>query len=191
MELVFPLAPQLVRAHHAPQSDEMLWVERARNGDIAALDALATRHRGRILNLAFQILRDAESAEDAAQEAFVRAFSQLHTFRGQSSFGTWLYRVALNVCLEKRRSQKPESTQENEAVAAPQRDSDLKMTLEWALDQLPEPLRVALILREWHGLSYEEMASVCAVPLGTIRSRLHEGRARFRAIWLGMEKEAQ
>ncbi|RYG72268.1 sigma-70 family RNA polymerase sigma factor [bacterium] len=169
--------------------DEAQLVGRARGGEIGALDALMNAHRDRILNLAWQILRDHEAAEDAAQEAFVRAFSGLNSFRGASSFGTWMYRVALNVCLEKRRALKPESEPENEESAAPSSDHDLKMTLDWVLDQLPEPLRLSLILREWHGLSYEEMAVVCTVPLGTVRSRLHEARARFREIWLELERE--
>lgn len=190
MELVFPL-PHLMAQREKPMQldDEAQLVGRARGGEIGALDALMNAHRDRILNLAWQILRDHEAAEDAAQEAFVRAFSGLNSFRGASSFGTWMYRVALNVCLEKRRALKPESEPENEESAAPSSDHDLKMTLDWVLDQLPEPLRLSLILREWHGLSYEEMAVVCTVPLGTVRSRLHEARARFREIWLELERE--
>lgn len=169
--------------------DEARLVSQARNGEVAALDALMNAHRGRILNLAWQILRDHEAAEDAAQEAFVRVFSKLPTFRGNSSFGTWLYRVALNVCLERKRALKPENIREDEETVAPSSNSEMKMALEWALDQLPEPHRVALILREWHGLNYEEITAICSVPVGTVRSRLHEGRARFRQIWRDAEEE--
>ena len=76
-----------------------------------------------------------------------------------------------------------------EELRAPPRDPDQKMALEWALDQLSEPLRVALILREWHGLTYDEMASACQVPVGTIRSRLNAARAAFRRIWRAMEAD--
>ena len=199
MELVLPLRAPLLRAQPTPLADdELALVARARTGEVGALDELMNRHRARILNLAFQITRDRDLAEDCAQEAFVRAFSKLSGFRAQSSFGTWLYRIALNVALEKSRQtltiRPVEDRIENkeewvEEARAPPTDFDGQMALEWALDQLSEPLRVALILREWHGLSYEEMASACAVPVGTIRSRLSAARAEFRRIWTQMEAE--
>ena len=230
-------APQLATRSRADTRDETALVARARAGEIGALDELMNRHRARLLNLAFQITRDRESAEDCAQEAFVLAFSKLNGFRGQSSFGTWLYRIALNVALEKRRQSLTIRTDGNEVgreigsvgksdvesgeraehevrvqsaralngemgprararngeaiedLPAPPRDLDQKMALEWALDQLSEPLRVALILREWHGLTYDEMASACQVPVGTIRSRLSAARAEFRRVWRAMEAD--
>ena len=188
MELVLPLAPSISRAKQGVSDEESLWLEGARRGEVAALDALMNAHRGRILNLAFQILRDESEAEDAAQEAFLRAFHKLSSFREQSGFGTWLYRVALNVCLERKRAQR-----ETESLApelpAPSPALDERYALEWTLDRLSEPLRVALILREWHGLSYEEMASALSVPVGTVRSRLNAAREEFRRLWTQMEAE--
>ncbi len=106
MEMVFPIAPPLFAAQ-APTNanDEARLIERARAGEVGALDELMNRHRARILNLTFQITRDRDRdiAEDCAQEAFVRAFSKLNLFRAQLSFATWLYRIALNVALEKGR----------------------------------------------------------------------------------------
>lgn len=198
MQLVLPCAPPILSARIASRDDEIQLVARARAGDVAALDELMNRHRARLLNLTFQITHDRDIAEDCAQEAFVRAFSKLHLFRAQSSFGTWLYRIALNVALEKQR-QTPTIRQWNETesngnengqeLRAPSLNLDEKLALEWALDQLSPTLRVALILREWHGLSYEEMASVCEVPVGTIRSRLNAARAEFRRVWTQMEAE--
>ena len=238
MQLVLPRAAPVLRAQHETTTDdEAQLVARARRGEISALDELMNCHRARILNLAFQVTHDRDIAEDCAQEAFVRAFSKLNLFRGQSSFGTWLYRIALNVALEKQRQMltirrsaardlkgnierdvEPGHRMENGGaaaaetlrdvaaetlrdvaaprdvaaetlrdVAAPPRDLDARMALEWALDQLSAPLRIALILREWHGLSYQEMASVCGVPVGTIRSRLSAARAEFRRVWTQME----
>ncbi|MBW3637139.1 MAG: sigma-70 family RNA polymerase sigma factor, partial [Armatimonadetes bacterium] len=96
------------------------------------------------------------------------------------------------ICLEKRRRARPANEPERED-AAPSGDFagqiDARIALETALESLPESLRVALILREWHGLSYEEMASVLAIPVGTVRSRLHQARAEFRQIWQKMEAE--
>ena len=188
MEIVLPLCPPFFQTQ-APTStsDEARLIERARAGEIGALDELMNQHRARILNLAFQITRDRDLAEDCAQEAFVRAFSKLNLFRAQSSFATWLYRIALNVALEKQRAQGSHAEPLDEQTHAPPTDFDNRMALEWALDQLSPTLRVALILREWHGLSYEEMASVCEVPVGTIRSRLSAARAEFQRVWTQME----
>ena len=177
----------------ARSDDETALVNRARAGEIGALDELMNRHRARILNLSFQILRDRDLAEDCAQEAFVRAFSKLSSFRNQSSFGTWLYRIALNIALEKERRSVTIRDAANEAlneqISAPPTDFEGRLAVEWALDQLSPPLRIALMLREWHGLSYEEIAGVCEVPVGTIRSRLSAARLEFRRVWRQMEAE--
>ena len=188
MELVLPRAPLLIRAQNIEPSDEARLLERARNGEIAALDCLMNAHRGRIVNLCFQMLRDENEAQDCAQEAFVRAFSKLSSFQSKSSFGTWLYRIALNVCLELLRTRR-ETDELDPNHAAPEAKPDERLALEWALDNLSEPLRVALVLREWHGLSYEEIARVLDVPLGTVRSRLSAAREEFRRVWTLMEAQ--
>lgn len=191
--MVLPRAAPLLRAQTPTRDDESELIARARIGEIGALDELMNRHRGRILNLAFQITRDRDGAEDCAQEAFVRAFSKLHLFRAQSSFATWLTRIALNVALEKTRGSRAIQSLDDEnsakEIKAPPIDFDNRLALEWALDQISEPLRIALILREWHGLSYEEIASVCQVPLGTVRSRLSAARDEFRRLWTQMEAQ--
>jgi RNA polymerase sigma-70 factor (ECF subfamily) len=187
MELVFALAPTL-RTRSTDAGDEARLLERARLGETWALDALMNAHRSRILNLCFQVLRDENEAEDAGQEAFIRAFASLGSFKGKSSFGTWLYRVALNVCLERKRARRDfEELDPN--IGAPDPKWDERLALEWALDRLSEPLRLALVLREWHGLSYEEMALVLDVPVGTVRSRLSAAREEFRRVWTRMEEE--
>jgi len=189
MQLVLPFPARTLRAHVRPDaSDEALWLERARNGDVCALDALMNAHRSRILNLCFQVLRDETEAEDAAQDAFVRAFGNLNGFKSKSSFGTWLYRVALNVCLERKRAHRETEPLPLE-LRAPDKGGDERLALEWALDKLSEPLRVALVLREWHGLTYDEMASALDVPVGTVRSRLSAARREFRRLWMQMEAE--
>lgn len=189
MQIVLPAPPQMAPLFSRSDADEdAVWVSRAKNGEIAAFDALMNRHRAAILNLCFQVVGEREGAEDCAQEAFVRAFSSLSGFRGASNFKTWLYRIALNVALEKRRSFRDFSSLDAEEIAVSQ-NGDLKLALESALAQLSEAHRVALVLREWHGLSYEEMARVCGVRVGTIRSRLNAARADFRRIWTQMEAQ--
>ena len=192
MEMVLPRAAPLLRVQPITRADdESELITRARAGEVGALDALMNRHRARILNLAYQITRDRDLAEDCAQESFVRAFSKLNLFRAQSSFATWLTRIALNVALEKRRRCLTISSLDDEnnqrEMKAPAVDFENRLALEWALDQISEPLRVALILREWHGLTYEEIAAVCEIPVGTVRSRLSAARDEFRRLWTQME----
>lgn len=169
-------------------------LERARAGDAAAFETLLMRYRARLLNLAFQLLRDYDAAEDAAQDAFVRAFEGLSSFRGEADLGTWLYRVTLNECLaRKRRDERrarvapPASSEELDSAhsRAPSTSDDAlaRVALERALDQMSEPLRVVLLLRELHGLSYDEMSRVLQLPESTVRARLHSARAKFRQIW--------
>ena len=194
MEMVLPRAAPLLRTQSATRADdESDLISRARLGEVGALDELMNRNRARILNLAYQITRDRDIAEDCAQEAFVRAFSKLNLFRAQSSFATWLTRIALNIALEKQRGsptiQHLDDENNQREIKAPPTDFDHRLALEWALDQLSEPLRIALILREWHGLSYEEIAAVCQVPVGTVRSRLSAARDEFRRLWTQMEAQ--
>ena len=176
--------------------DEAALLMRARAGDLVAFDVLLNRHRTRVLNFAFQLLRDREGAEDLAQDAFVRAFQHLGQFRGESQLLTWLYRVTLNEgrarlrrSARRHRCAPQHSLSEEEAQPLHATTPDTaqaalhKIAVERALDALSEPLRVALLLREMHGLSYEEVARVLDVPEGTVRSRLHEARRKFRLAW--------
>ncbi len=177
-----PLAPRLECAQA-----ELL--ARARNGDREAIALLFGRSRERIVALCFQILRDRESAEDAAQEILLRAFDKMPQFRGESEFSTWLYRMALNFCLDRqrktgRRAQLYERVSEPETFAPDHAGQiETRLALERALDELDEPSRLALILREWHELSYEEIAAVLRLPLGTVKSRLNSARREFRRVW--------
>ncbi|PQV64149.1 RNA polymerase, sigma subunit, ECF family [Abditibacterium utsteinense] len=191
---LFPFLPRVALREIAQQKNaacegDIELVRAAQRGEIAAFNELLDTHRERILNLAFQILRDRDGAEDAAQEAFVRAFSRLGDFRGEARFSTWIYRVALNVCLEKRRQLKVDVPFEPESAPSFDAAIESKMALDYALQKMTESGRVALVLREWHEMSYEEMALVLGVPVGTVRSRLHHARLEFRRIWQKMEAE--
>jgi len=153
---------------------------------------LLRRYRNPIVNIAYQLLGDRDEAEDVAQETFVQAFVHLKRFRRQSSLFTWLYRIAVNACrmrLRKKRplplldEHRPENAGFDEAAWM------LKQQVDETLRQLPEPLREVLILREMHELSYEQMAQVLGVPVGTVRSRLHAARQRFAQLWEQQQKE--
>jgi len=166
--------------------------------DLALLDACAqgvpeafrellSRHRRSALTLAFQMLGDAEDAEDVAQEAFVRVFQAIPQFRRQASFSTWLYRIVTNLCLGRRRRRRPvlelETLAEPVSEENPARQVTEGLLARQVLDELPAPLRAALVLREQEGLSYLEIATALGVPVGTVRSRLSKARIAFRDRW--------
>ena len=172
----------------SPRDEEQILPARCRAGERAAFDVLLQRYRERVLNLAFQVLRDRHAAEDVAQEVFVKAFSQIHNFRGEAALFTWLYQITLNECKAKTRRTKltinfDDCDGELQAGSTPDASAVEKIALERALDTLSPPLRIALVLREMHGLSYEEIARILKLPVGTVRSRLHEARRKFQEVW--------
>lgn len=183
--LPFPLFLQRT----TPDGVDGVLVARCRAGESAAFDLLLDRYRERVLNLAFQMLRDRHAAEDVAQEVFVRAFSKIHEFRGESALFTWLYQITLNECRSRTRRTKDHlniddcKDYKSDNWSTPESKALHKIALERALDGLSLPLRTALVLRELHGLSYEEIAAVLKIPVGTTRSRLHEARRQFQKIW--------
>ena len=190
--MFFDLAPiraPLRRVFRAVSSAETELLRRARAGEREAITALFNRHRDRIFRFAFQILRENDAAEDAAQEILLRAFSKMPGFHGESEFSTWLYRLALNYCLDKKRIAERRAARletQIEIETPPENIAqrvETRLAIEQALDMLPETLRVTLILRQWHELSYGEIAAILNVPAGTVRSRLHEARRQFRLIW--------
>lgn len=169
-------------------------LQRARAGEREAIAALFHRHRDEIYCLAFQILREREGAEDAAQEILLRAFEKMPAFRGESEFSTYLYRIALNYCLEVRRTAARRQALWQHAMetegAVPTdlsgdfaRRIDTRFALEQSLDSLPETLQIVLVLREWHDKNYQEIAAILGLPVGTVKSRLHQARREFRQHW--------
>ena len=189
--LSFQAAPP--RPMENPPSDLEL-VARVRGGDDTAFRELVDRHRGRIFGLCCRILRDPEDAEDAAQEAFVKAYRRLDSFRGDSQFYTWLYRVATNVAndhYQARRRRRSVEAGDSEMLQPPRHDdperpdraaerSDMKEVARRALDKLPPLFRTVLILREYEGLEYRDIAETLNIELGTVMSRLFRARLRFK-----------
>jgi len=163
-------------------------VARCRAGEREAFGILLHRYRDRIINLAYQLLGQREDAEDVAQEAFAQAFRHIGSFRGESQFYTWLYRITVNLCLaRKRRLKKSNHLDEERDNGASEYSSageiEMRLAVEQALRQIYPPLRTGLVLREMQGLSYDEIAAILHIPLGTVRSRLWEARRRFREVW--------
>ena len=173
-------------------------VDEARAGDAGAFEVLVVRYQARIVNYAAALTGDSGGAEDVAQEAFVRAWRGLGRFRGESSFKTWLYRIATNVArtYRERRGRQAQIfsrslDDEAEALTAgevPAAAADVETslvtreTIDRALAELPEELRLALVLRDVEGLDYKEIASVTAAPIGTVESRIFRARRHMRTL---------
>ena len=170
-------------------------VERVQRGDKAAFDLLVVKYQRKIFRLLSRLIRDSAEIEDVAQEAFVKAYRALPNFRGDSAFYTWLYRIAINTAknyLVSQGRRAPTSTQADVEDAETFDDGDHLRDLNTpdsmlvtkqvadavnrAIDQLPEDLRTAIVLRELEGLSYEEIAESMQCPIGTVRSRIFRAR---------------
>ncbi len=169
-------------------------VKRARRGDVRAFDILVRRYQHRIVALAARHVRDWAQAEDIAQEAFVRAYRALESFRGESSFYTWLYRITVNVAKNHLQAQKrkvPLADMSDDGLEALSEDLALQSAdtpeqalvrqqtgeaLLAALATLPGELRQALLLRELEGLDYQQIAERLNCPVGTVRSRIFRAR---------------
>jgi RNA polymerase sigma-70 factor (ECF subfamily) len=162
---------------------ERSWVARVREGDTVAINNLIQRHRGRLLRTAANLLRDRYEAEDVAQEAFLKAFREIGKLRDDRAFSGFLYRICVRLCMDRLRLKRPETVEFDPSQPDRGRDIENKVVIEKLLRKLPDDLRTTLILREMEQLSYEEVAEVMAVPVGTVRSRLHTARERFRQVW--------
>ncbi len=163
-------------------------LQRARAGDREAIAVLYARFRDRMIALAYGILRDHADAEDAAQEILLRAFDKMPALPDESAFAAWLYRLAINHCLDRKRKSKRRADlikSAPEPTHQPNFDAQIetRLALERALDELSETARLTLMLREWHELNYEEIAAITSVPVGTVKSRLNNARREFRRIW--------
>lgn len=175
------------------ETDEQL-VERVFKGEKSAFDLLVLRYQHRLLGLIGRYVRDRHEAEDVAQETFIKAYKALGSFRGESAFYTWLYRIAINTArnhLVSKGRRPPdidvdvedaEHLETQSAMAdidSPEafhaRD-ELKRAIDQAIEELPEDLRTALSLREFSGLSYEEITEIMGCPVGTVRSRIFRAR---------------
>ena len=163
---------------------ELQWVARCRQGDETALALLITKHRNRLVRTATNLLRDRHEAEDVSQEAFLKAFRELGRLRDDRAFSGYLYRICVRLCMDRLRLKRAQPT-EIDSVENHQGGSiENRVVIEKVLNQLPTDLRTTLVLREVEQLSYEEVAEVMHVPIGTVRSRLHTARERFRKLWL-------
>ena len=175
--------------------EERAWLDRCARGDERAIRWVLDRYRDRVVRLASHVLHNSREAEDVAQEAFVKAFRQIDQFRGESGFYAWLYRIVINLCLDRMRrkcvtSEFPLEERALPAHATSCPDMEKRLVVEQVLDSLSPPMRAALVLREVEGLEYAEIAQVLNIPVGTVRSRLNTAREQFRKRWTAIQEEA-
>jgi len=169
-------------------------IELAQNGDRNAFGELVRRHYQGVVQVVYRMCGDSGLAEDAAQDAFVRAWMNLSSYQPKSPLRNWLYRIAINAALDVLRH-KPEESIEDEKdwmmidkAAGPEAaliEKEQAALLQQAMKALPPAARSVLVLREYGGLSYHEIASVLDVPIGTVMSRLNYARNRLREILKG------
>lgn len=176
------------------EAGDIALVRRVQKGDKAAFDALVLKYQHKVLKLVQRYVRNPAEAEDIAQEAFIKAYRALPAFRGDSAFYTWLYRIAINTAKNSLVSsrRRPVSydldLQDGSQVQAHARLSDaetpealaltdeIRRTVNEAIEALPDDLRLAIVLRELEGLSYEDIARTMECPVGTVRSRIFRAR---------------
>jgi RNA polymerase sigma-70 factor (ECF subfamily) len=180
----------------ADRSGDLALVERVRSGDLAAFEELYRAHAGRLYSVACRMLGSPADAEDLLQDIFLAAHRKLDSFRGESALGTWLYRLATNLCLDHLRSRAARSNQltdplDDEPGLADAGGRGLadrtvtKMDLERALAQLPEGCRAAFVLHDIEGLEHREVAQALGIAEGTSKSQVHKARLRLRALLSG------
>ncbi len=175
------------------ENDQQL-VERVQAGDQSAFNLLVLKYQHRVLKLVGRFVSDPSEAQDVAQEACLKAYRALGSFRGESAFYTWLYRIAINTAknalvAQRRRpvdfdldAQDPEAFErqaklkESDTPVGVLLTEEIRQVVEKAMEQLPEDLRTAIVLRELDGLSYEEIAEAMDCPVGTVRSRIFRAR---------------
>lgn len=198
----------MITMHEVAREDPQL-VDEALGGNQLSFQLLVERYQERIFALARHYTRSAVEVEDIVQDTFLKAYRRLETFQRQSSFSTWLYRIAINTALDflKRMGRSPvQSVEDPElsaspvraqagsgvAIAAPdarlRREEIARITAE-VLDELPEIFRTVLVLREFEDLSYQQMADVLGVSIGTVESRLFRARARFKEAMIRLHPE--
>ncbi|MBW2095235.1 MAG: sigma-70 family RNA polymerase sigma factor [Deltaproteobacteria bacterium] len=181
---------------------DMQWVRDFKAGDRSAFDKIMLKHKDRVFSLCYRFLGDFQEANDSAQETFVKVFTSLKRFRAESSFSTWLYRIAANTCKNRLKSSpfkhrkrmvplhdpvngksnnpganiRDEGPTPNGALLAKEK----MMLIQEGIDSLPEGQKSVIILRDVEGLSYDEVSTITGYPLGTVKSKLARARLALR-----------
>ncbi len=181
-------------------ADDATLVRAAQRGDMGAFEELVARHRDKIYARAYSMMRNEEEAIDLSQEAWVKGWQRLRQFQGESSFGTWLTRIVINLCLDQLRKQKRHRTDSIEAMSeesggverqmpivdvnptAGLERTELRQRIDRALGQLSYEHRTVLVLHEFEEMEYKEIAKTMGCSIGTVMSRLFYARRKMAAL---------
>ena len=187
----------LIRPQETVEMDDLDLIASAQQGDRQAFAELVNHHQHGIVSLTYRMCGDLRLAEDAAQEAFVRVWQNLNSYKPQYAFRNWLYKIAANAALDSLRRNRPTTDLNSLTLADPAKgleqsveENEQAAHVRRAIAQLSEPLRIVLILREYQDLSYQEIADALDIPLGTVMSRLNSARVQLRQELLVLLEEA-
>jgi len=190
---------------HSSADDKAL-VRASQRGDMAAFEELVGRHRDRIYARAYSMMRNEEEAVDLSQEAWVKGWQRLRQFQGDASFGTWMTRIVINLCLDQLRKQKRQRTESIEAMdeesggverqmpvitvnpTAGLERAELRQRIDRALGQLSHEHRTALVLHEFEEMDYKEIARTMGCSIGTVMSRLFYARRKLAVLLSDLKK---
>ena len=191
---------------HSSADDQTL-VRAARRGEMAAFEELVARHRDKIYARAYSMMRNEEEANDLSQEAWVKGWQRLRQFQGESSFGTWMTRIVINLCLDQLRKQKRQRTESIEAMdeesggverqmpvitvnpTAGLERGELRQRIDRALGQLSYEHRTVLVLHEFEEMEYRQIAKTMGCSIGTVMSRLFYARRKLAALLADLKKQ--
>lgn len=186
----FPIVAAFAR-QGAPglRVDEREAVEACQRGEREAFDGLVERYQRDIYRLCFRYVNDPQDANDIAQEVFLKAYRAIGKFRGDSSFSTWLYRIAVNTCLNFRSSRKPEAEELSDTLPdrragalVAMEDEERAQRVREAVSRLPEKQRATLILKVYHELTHEEVAGIVGASVGTVKANLFHALGNLRKM---------
>lgn len=181
------------QTNHSEDLDQEL-VQRVQQGDKSAFDLLVIKYQHRIVHLVNRYVKDPSEAQDVAQDTFIKAYRALGDFRGESAFYTWLYRIAINTAknyllsrsrrhidyeIDVQDAEQIENTGQLKDMDTPDNllmNEQIIKVIKIAIEKLPEEMRIAITLREFEGMSYEEIAEAMDCPIGTVRSRIFRAR---------------
>ena len=176
------------------ETDEKKLIERAYGGDPSAFNRLMAQHENRMYAVALRMCGNREDAQDCLQEAMLRVYRAIGSFKGQSTFSTWVYRITMNTCLDElRRKKNRQNTSLDNLVdmgwsptdggAGPEKQAlmrEMREKMHGAIRELPDDMRAAVVLRDIQGFSYDEIAQMLEINVGTIKSRISRGREKLR-----------
>jgi len=175
--------------------DDFSIIKRFNKGEKEVFRILINRHKEKVRNIIFMTLSEIDAIDDIAQEVFITVFKNLKSFRYESQFTTWLYRITINKCkdyLRKKRVRKIFSNVDEDydyRTEEIDENNDVRMIVRNAIDELPDKLRIPMILRDIEGLSYQEISETLELDLGTVKSRIFRAREALRKNLEPMKKE--